>query len=254
MSEWLYIVDLETTGLDHYPTDKILEVGAIKINIFTQKIIPMLTEVIRHNTLDPVIKNCWIVEKGAIALKEIENGELLETVLDKLKKFIGISPYTTYNTDFDYLHFLKYFGFKEPLFCLMQEATEMCRIPSPYFDGEYKWVSLSEAHKKLVGFEKEPQTHRALSDCLVAADVFKAIQKIKANKNIIKKSIEEKNGKQIRITYQKPSGELSERIILPKEINDNQVKAYCYLRNQERNFRIDRIRKIEFIEIATKLG
>jgi len=55
--------------------------------------------------------------------------------------------------------------------------------------------------------------------------------------------------KKISIVYEKKDGSVTKREIEPKEIyeNDNRlyVKAYCYLRNAKRTFRISRIKNIE---------
>jgi hypothetical protein len=55
--------------------------------------------------------------------------------------------------------------------------------------------------------------------------------------------------KNISIVYEKKDGSVTKREIEPKEIyeNDNRlyVKAYCYLRNAKRIFRISRIKNIE---------
>ena len=54
--------------------------------------------------------------------------------------------------------------------------------------------------------------------------------------------------KKIKIKYEAYSGEVTERIILPQNIvlkdGKEYLKAYCYLRNENREFKISRIKKI----------
>jgi hypothetical protein len=58
-----------------------------------------------------------------------------------------------------------------------------------------------------------------------------------------------RNEKTIKITYKKLNGEVSHREILPIGIykygGHSYLKAYCYLRNEKRTFRISRITKSE---------
>ena len=58
-----------------------------------------------------------------------------------------------------------------------------------------------------------------------------------------------KNNKSIKITYKKPNGEVSHRTILPIEIykksGNYYLRAHCYLRNEERIFRMSRITKFD---------
>jgi len=63
------------------------------------------------------------------------------------------------------------------------------------------------------------------------------------------------NDEKIRIVYENYNGEVKERILsniqLTNEFegyNNQHIKAFCHLRNEERSFRIDRIKKIERIK------
>lgn len=64
------------------------------------------------------------------------------------------------------------------------------------------------------------------------------------------------NGEKIKITYENFNGEIRERILSNIQLtdefdeygyNNQHIKAYCHLRNEERSFKIDRITKIERI-------
>lgn len=54
-------------------------------------------------------------------------------------------------------------------FCTMLTGTSVCQIPSPY--GNYKWPSLAELYRKLLGTEMG-QAHRAMFDVEATASCF----------------------------------------------------------------------------------
>lgn len=66
-----------------------------------------------------------------------------------------------------------------------------------------------------------------------------------------------KNGNKIKVLYENFNGEASERILSNLQITDDfndfgydkqHVKAFCHLRNEERSFKIDRIKQIETLK------
>lgn len=58
--------------------------------------------------------------------------------------------------------------------------------------------------------------------------------------------------KKLQIKYQANNGEITTRIISPKEIVEKKgiyyIEAFCYLRNEERIFRISRIKNVKIME------
>lgn len=58
-----------------------------------------------------------------------------------------------------------------PTFCAMEGMTPVCRIPSPYRAGQYKWPKLVEAHRHCFG-EEFDGAHDALADVRATARVF----------------------------------------------------------------------------------
>ncbi len=61
----------------------------------------------------------------------------------------------------------------------------------------------------------------------------------------IKKAIE--SSKKLEIEYVDSKGKETRRVIKPEKIENGKIIAYCYLRNEWRSFKIDRIKKIEMI-------
>lgn len=71
--------------------------------------------------------------------------------------------------------------------------------------------------------------------------------------SLIKKAIREK--RKLKIVYLKSTDEKSCRIILPKRVYETKyngysfiaIEAYCFLREQQRNFNLKRILEIDVI-------
>lgn len=61
----------------------------------------------------------------------------------------------------------------------------------------------------------------------------------------IKKAID--LSKKLEIEYVDSEGKETKRVIKPQKIENGKIIAYCYLRNDWRSFKIDRIKKIEII-------
>ncbi len=65
------------------------------------------------------------------------------------------------------------------------------------------------------------------------------------------------NGSKVKVLYENFNGEASERVLSNLQITDDfndfgydkqHVKAFCHLRNEERSFKIDRIKQIETLK------
>jgi len=56
-------------------------------------------------------------------------------------------------------------------FCTMRAYTDICKIPSKFKDGEYKWPSLQEAYKHCFGKEFE-NAHDAMADVKACAAIY----------------------------------------------------------------------------------
>ncbi len=62
-----------------------------------------------------------------------------------------------------------------PTVCTMRATTNICRIPSPRFEGEYKWPKLSEAYEFAFG-EKLEGAHDALVDVRACRRIYDWLQ------------------------------------------------------------------------------
>lgn len=63
-------------------------------------------------------------------------------------------------------------------FCTMQESTEICRIPSQYREGEYKWPKLIEAYKILVDESGFDGAHDALVDVKACVEIYRKLNPV----------------------------------------------------------------------------
>lgn len=156
--ETFCIVDIESTGC--IKSGQILEIGAVKIK--------NLQEIARFNTLikvDEIPEN--ITELTGISLDMVENAPSLAKVLNDFRLFLKDSIFVAHNVRFDYGFISKALnecGFGILLnrrICTIEFAQ--CCIESP----RYKL----EVLKELLGIENIH--HRALSDALAAAEIFK---------------------------------------------------------------------------------
>lgn len=53
--------------------------------------------------------------------------------------------------------------------------------------------------------------------------------------------------KKLEIEYVDSKGNETKRVIKPEKMKNGKIIAYCYLRNDWRSFKIDRIKRIEII-------
>lgn len=183
----IHVVDLETTGLGgHLSGDIVLEIGIVKLDTATgtAKIVYDTTiaypkrELIKH-------KDAWIFSNSSLTFEEVENGKPVEVVVKDVRNLVSGKSIAIYNVAYDFEKFLKWPPFSlgevisKVLPCIMVSATEVCRIPSPFFN--YKWPTLEEAQKKLLPGLQIPSTikfHRAASDAYLSALVLMELIKL----------------------------------------------------------------------------
>ena len=85
-------------------------------------------------------------------------------------------------------------------------------------------------------------------------------QKVTGKYKMIRYAIDRKE--KLKIKYEDYSGVITERILLPKNIiskdGRNYLEAFCYLRNEDREFKISRIKQVtqedeEYCDLADKI-
>lgn len=179
----ILVIDTETTGLNGYPRDDIVEIAICEVNTEEKTVFPVLSQFINydfskwsHNK-----KNAWIFNNSDITIELLENiGVSLKTIVSSIQILVKDRLITSYNTEYDFYKFLekdpwelrKFYKILMP--CLMLSSTNICKIPGNY--GGYKWPSLMEAVQILkVEIPEEYKGlkyHSALGDTIYSSYVL----------------------------------------------------------------------------------
>lgn len=67
-----------------------------------------------------------------------------------------------------------------PTFCAMRASTPICKIPSPYYEGQFKWPKLEEAYR-IICKKELSNAHSALADTRASSEIYFAV--VKPNQN-----------------------------------------------------------------------
>ncbi len=191
----IYVIDIETTGLNGWKSDHIVEISIMKANITKQKIEQVYHSLIHYDTTkwDAKTKNAWIFKQDIIKLEEIQQTTKdVKTIVEEVRKILTGKFIAAYNNEFDFNKFLLH----EPWNinpgtckikiapCIMLATTDYIKIPTKY--KKRKLVNLSEARKHLLNEDttsitnnKELETivreygvHRANFDAFYSACVL----------------------------------------------------------------------------------
>jgi len=260
------IFDTETTGLQPRSGDRIVEISAIKfkgkerLGVFDSLINPgreISPDAFEVNRISPEML------KGAP-----DAGEVIPKFLD----FIGSSCLCSYNAGFD-MEFLnnelEIIGRKALEGVTVVDVLKMARRLLPGL-GRYPLWFVTDR----LGISMQ-QKHRALSDVEITLQVFNKLKDMLKEKGISdyanflslfainERFLKDVNNQKViaiqeaidlrvklKIKYlSSSSAEVTERVVLPKEIKNEKERiylvGYCYLRDEERSFRMDNILHFE---------
>ncbi|MCG3226682.1 MAG: 3'-5' exonuclease [Candidatus Heimdallarchaeota archaeon] len=139
----IYVVDIETTGLDGWPKDYVVEIAIMRANVLKQEVEQVYHSVIHHDisTWDESILDSWIFKKGIISVDEIKQAKKdLATVSGEVRKLLSNKFVAAYNNAFDFDKFLKHEPWdindeknKSKIApCIMLTASEYVKLPSKY--------------------------------------------------------------------------------------------------------------------------
>ncbi|MCG3223218.1 MAG: hypothetical protein H7647_02040 [Candidatus Heimdallarchaeota archaeon] len=198
----IYVIDIETTGLDGWQNDHVVEISIMKANLTKQKIEQVYHNLIHYDITkwDEKTKNAWIFKKGIIKLDEIQSAKKdIKEVSNEVRKILTGKFISAYNNNFDFDKFLLH----EPWNinpetckiriapCIMLATTDYIKIPTKY--KKRKLVNLSEARKHLLNenttsiinnkeiekIVREYGVHRANCDAFYSACVLLELYKRK---------------------------------------------------------------------------
>jgi len=262
------IFDTETTGLEPESGDRIIELAALRIKN-KEKLASF------HTLINPernISEEAFLVNR--ISQDMLKDAPKIKEIIPGFFDFIKDSILCAYNASFDLAFLnqeLKLNNYKFPQEIIVIDILKMARRLMPGL-GSYALISVAEELKL-----KKKQIHRALSDVELTFEIFNKLKDISFSKGINDLSnfinlfsinssfLEDINnqkiakiqealdlGVKLKIRYfSRTNAEITEREILPKEIRQEKDKSYlvgkCFLRNEERTFRIDSILHLEII-------
>ena len=186
LDQSIYVIDTETTGLDGHPNDVVVDIAICKTDLRKGTVEEVYSSVVGYDISkwDDRRKNAWIFQNTDLTLDAVASAPRVETVVADVRRILKDKNVSTFNTGFDLIKFL----YREPWSlrgiiresrCIMLASRDVCKIPGFY--EEYKWPKLEEAYTMLT--EGDPanicgeQTHRALSDAVMASHILIALHK-----------------------------------------------------------------------------
>jgi DNA polymerase-3 subunit epsilon len=184
LDQSIYVIDTETTGLDGYPRDVVVDIAVCKVDPRKGTVDEIYSSVVGHDVSrwNDERKNAWIFQNTDLSLDMVASAPPAEKVASDIRKILSGKNVTTFNTGFDLDKFLYHEpwslkGKIIPSRCIMLASKNVCRLPGLY--EEYKWPKLEEAYSIIVdgdpaGINGE-QTHRALSDAVMASHILIAL-------------------------------------------------------------------------------
>ena len=179
MSNIILVVDIETTGFLNQG-GLIVEIGIVKLDLDTGKIIPVYSSLIREdgfNILHTKGNFGWIFKNSDITFELVQNAPSLESQKATLQKLFDQYAVTAYNKEFDF-GFLKSRGFiLQELPCLMVLASSLMNLQFEYGLNNPKWPKLKEVWLFFFGDTGYLETHRSLDDAkheaVIAHEMYK---------------------------------------------------------------------------------
>ncbi|MFH1361009.1 MAG: exonuclease domain-containing protein [Candidatus Omnitrophota bacterium] len=265
-NEEYIIFDVETTGLSPALGDRVIEIAALKVKNFRpiEKF---------HSLVDPqreISYGAFLV--NGIMQEMLDGAPLAKDVFPRFLEFAGSRCLVGHNIGFD-LSFLNQelslLGQKAVVSNAAIDTLKMARSLLPSLGSYSLWMV---AQALGVG---QKQRHRALEDVYMTFEVFERLMRCAKEKSLatpktllmlfgrtgaahqaeieekmalIEEAIEE--NKDLQLSYFSAGRvSITSRKVTPKKLTKGRSRAtlvgYCYLREQEREFRIDRILQLQ---------
>ena len=262
------IFDTETTGLEPESGDRIVEIAGLRFK-GGQKIASFQSLINPHR---PISSAAFAVNQ--ITSQMLKNAPEADVAIPQFLNFMRGSCLCSYNAGFD-LGFLdselKLIGQAPLKDMVVVDILKMARRLIPGLERYALWFVAEK-----LGI-KAQQAHRAFSDVELTWQVFSNLKEMLRTKGIVdfinfsslfginQEFLEDINnqkmakiqeamdlGVKLKIKYlSSTSAEVTEREVIPKQIKQDKGRVYlvgfCYLRNEERSFRIDGILHLEII-------
>jgi DNA polymerase III epsilon subunit-like protein len=185
----IIVVDIETgviePTLNNYDIDNCLicEIGIVNLNLETGE-----SRVIYDRTCQErpgAHPSSWVFKNTSLTLKEVTDSQHFHDLKPTIQELLDDSkPVTSWNHDFDFA-ILESRGLKIPIKFWDPKTTlkHFLEIHHPSGQG-YKWPSVQEAYKYFNPDKIYQQTHRAIQDAKIEAEIiYQAVLKWPVLKN-----------------------------------------------------------------------
>lgn len=261
------VFDTETTGLDPASGDRVVEIAATKIK--GEEEISTFQALV--NPGRPISEAAFDVNQ--ITPQMLKGAPAAEEVMPRFLEFIRGAHLCSYNAPFD-LAFLN-----NELRLTGKPALEnfavidILKMARRLLPGLESYALMRVADKLGIN---TPQKHRALADVKLTLQVFNKLRRMLYVKGIFDfnsfiglfgincRFLEDINnqkiariqqaldlGVKLKIRYlSRASNQVTEREVLPKQLREDNDRIYlighCYLKGEERSFRIDSILHLEY--------
>lgn len=187
----ILVIDIETTGFNH-KSDKILEIGIVKLDLKNGCIEPVYNELVCEDGFNFSHSESWIFKNSDLKYEDVLHAKKLDK--KNLQTILMAHPVTAWNSDFDF-GFLEDRGFFfSKLQCPMKKSTNFFELPGKF--GGYKWPSVEEAWNILFPKAKYKEKHRGLDDALHEARIISCLHE----QNVLE--INEENHDENKYDYQ----------------------------------------------------
>ncbi|RJQ51400.1 MAG: 3'-5' exonuclease [Nitrospiraceae bacterium] len=161
------IVDVETTGLAPHRGDRVIEVGALRFA--DNDVAGEFHSLVRIRKQIPIAAQLV----HGISSEMLKGQPEADEVFPALKKFIGKSTLVAHNAQFD-VNFLRYefsylgLNLDNPYECTL----ELSRIHFPQLRNH----KLETVYRHVSGKQPDGQSHRALADARMVAEIWKRLR------------------------------------------------------------------------------
>ncbi len=162
----IYVLDLETTGLQGYPKDKVVQIGVVSLDLVTGEIETEMDEYLGYELTEEE-KQSWIFTEGGLDPDSLRDARSPEEIAHDLRLMLRDQRVAIFNVGFDYTKFLAHPPFDLMpddlviLPCVMQQARWVTRIKNRW--DRYKWPTLHQAVELVLG-ETQSHEHSAVDD------------------------------------------------------------------------------------------
>jgi len=177
----IYVIDTETTGLNGYPHDVVVDIAICRVSLGTYEIREEYSSVVGYDVSGwtDVMRTAWIFQNTDLTIGDVSKAPDAEKVADDVRSLLNGKNVTSFNKGFDMDKFLYHrpWSIKDVTKgsrCIMLASKDVCKLPGLY--GDYKWPRLDQAYSMIVKGDPAningTQTHRALSDALMASYIL----------------------------------------------------------------------------------